>query len=49
VGAVNSDVSTIEARVRAASDFLDQSKLNVSITCDVGGNGGFAGFGGSSS
>jgi Flp pilus assembly protein TadG len=49
VGAVNSDVSTIEARVRAASDFLDQSKLNVSITCDVGGNGGFAGCGGSSS
>ena len=35
-GAVRSDVAVIEARVRAASDFLDQSQLNVSITCDVG-------------
>lgn len=41
VGAVNNSVTTIEARVRAASDFLDQTKLNVAITCDLGGNGGF--------
>jgi Flp pilus assembly protein TadG len=39
VGAVNPNVATIEARVRAASDFLDQSKLTVTIQCQRGGGG----------
>ena len=33
VGAVNPNVANIEARVRAASDFLDQTKLSVTIQC----------------
>lgn len=40
-GAVNPDVAVIEARVRGASDFLDQSLLDVTITCAPEGSSSF--------
>jgi Flp pilus assembly protein TadG len=36
--AVTPDVGEIEARVREASSFLDQSRLTVSVTCSSGGS-----------
>jgi Flp pilus assembly protein TadG len=38
VGIINPNVGDIEARVRAASSFLDQSRLNVAVTCSRGGS-----------
>jgi Flp pilus assembly protein TadG len=35
--AVTPDVGEIELRVREASSFLDQSRLDVSVTCSSGG------------
>jgi Flp pilus assembly protein TadG len=35
--AVTPDVGEIEARVREASSFLDQSRMTVTITCSSGG------------
>jgi Flp pilus assembly protein TadG len=35
--AVSPDVGEIEARVRQAADFLDQSKMSVSVTCSRSG------------
>lgn len=35
--AVTPDVGEIEARVREASSFLDQSRMTVSVTCSSGG------------
>ena len=35
--AVTPDVREIEARVREASSFLDQSRMTVTITCSSGG------------
>jgi Flp pilus assembly protein TadG len=37
VGIVDPNVADIVARVRDASSFLDQSKLNVSVTCSRSG------------
>jgi Flp pilus assembly protein TadG len=39
LGAVNANTAAIEARVRAATDFLDQSLLDVVITCSHSGGG----------
>jgi hypothetical protein len=39
VAAVSPDVAAIEARVRGASDFLDQGRLNVTVECKRGGGG----------
>ncbi|MGH2629584.1 MAG: TadE family protein [Actinomycetota bacterium] len=40
-GAVNPDLGVIEARVRGASDFLDQTKLDVTIQCAPEGSTAF--------
>lgn len=40
-GAVNPDVALIEARVRGASDFLDQGVLDVTIQCAPEGSTAF--------
>ncbi|HEY7401564.1 MAG TPA: TadE/TadG family type IV pilus assembly protein [Actinomycetota bacterium] len=47
LAAVNPDTTAIVARVRAATSFLDQSLLTVTVTCSHNG-GGFAACGPSS-
>jgi len=44
LGAVDPNPTAIEARVRAATDFLDQSLLNVTVECSTG-SGGFSACG----
>ncbi len=41
VGAVTPNVSTIVSRVRSASSFLDQSKVNVTVQCARNGSSSF--------
>lgn len=36
--AVESNIAAIEARTRAAANFLDQSKMDVDVTCSRGGS-----------
>ena len=42
VGAVSANVSEITARVRGATTFLDQTKLDVSVRCARAGSGTFS-------
>jgi len=49
VGAVTPSVSAIQARVRSASSFLDQSKVNVTVQCARGGSSSFGTCGAGSS
>lgn len=44
-GAVNPDTSQIEARVRRASDFLDQSLISVNVQCASEGSSTFGSCG----
>jgi Flp pilus assembly protein TadG len=41
VGAVTPSVAQIQARVRSASSFLDQSKVTVTVECARGGSSSF--------
>jgi Flp pilus assembly protein TadG len=41
VGAVTPNVTTIVSRVRSASSFLDQSKVNVTVQCARNGSSSF--------
>jgi Flp pilus assembly protein TadG len=43
VAAVTSNPATIEARVRAASDFLDQTQMSVTVQCKPAGGSSFGG------
>lgn len=45
VGALDPDVAVIEARVRGASDFLDQRALEVTIQCAPEGSSAFGACG----
>ncbi len=42
VAAVDPNVSAIEARVRQAAGFLDQTKLTVTVSCAPAGGGSFS-------
>lgn len=48
-GAVNPSTSQIEARVRRASDFLDQSVMSVNVQCAAEGSSSFGACGSGSS
>jgi Flp pilus assembly protein TadG len=48
VGAVTPNVNTIVSRVRSASSFLDQSKVNVTVECARGGSSSFGSCGAAS-
>ena len=48
-GAVNPSTAQIEARVRRASDFLDQSVMSVNVQCAAEGSSSFGACGAESS
>jgi Flp pilus assembly protein TadG len=49
LGAVNPSTAEIEARVRRASDFLDQSRMSVDVRCAAEGSSSFGTCGSGSS